>query len=353
MSGRWQGTRVAPDADDLLVWTLDESAPPYPNSGTGGTADLSGNGPPTYNQDGVFASSKSVRFPGTNNYRLYSPDNILTTAFPVTLSCWVYPVAYTSYGVFVAKVFSSSSWSAPYATFLLRYTNSNDGSWQTMITVGSNVNVYASPPAGTYGYRLWLYSWHHIGITYDGTYLSTYVNGYRCNRVAETRALTYGSGAWTVGDYLPSGTNPFNGYVDDIRFAQVARDGQWFNDVYTKGWAWPGSELTGIGKTNYYESNIYGRGPSFDGEKYNGVGDDNYYSAGLYGRGPSFDAEAWKLPDISGGGAVVYFEMRAWRISQSKYIYWESEGAPDPTGSKSGVPAIDLQDIVVNKQYYR
>lgn len=227
-------TRIATDSDDQLVWTLDEATPPFANSGVWGAADLTAVNTPTYNQQGIFATSKAVQFPGTTNYRLRSPDSVAQINFPITLSCWVKLTAYTTWGCFVTKALSSSSWTSPYYTMHLALQNTNDGQWQADIVVGSAVGVGIVLGASDTADRLSLGVWHHVGLTYNGTSFIAYMDGRVVGCVSETRALYYsgGNGCWGVGDVPPSGTNALNGLVDDIRFASVARPASWFGDVY-------------------------------------------------------------------------------------------------------------------------
>jgi len=351
MSGIWKGTRIAPDGSDQLIWTLDESAPPYANTGVWGTADLTNNGSPTYNQDGVFLTSKSVKFPGTSNVRLYSPDSIAEIAFPVTLSCWVYISTYT-YGIFVTKALATASWNTPYYNFFLSQQATTDGRWYASICVGSGTQVQLDIGGSNGNLRLISGLWNHIGLTYDGAYLRAFFNGNLAAKVAETRALYYGSnGQWSVGDHGPSGGNPLNGYVDDIRFASVARAESWFNDVYTKGWGLDGHLIEGIsGASGYYDGSKYSRSLEFDATEHLGVAGPNYYESNKYSRTSEFNAESWGLPGPGFMGVTTYYEHRAWRISTGQFHFW-NHTAPDPTGMFSGVLPADLLDVVIIRKF--
>jgi hypothetical protein len=351
--GPFAGTRVAPDGSDQLIWTLDEATPPFANTGVWGAANLTNSGSPTYNQYGVFSSGKSVQFPGTSNVRLYSPDSIAEIAFPITLSCWVYITTYTANGIFVTKALSSSTWGSPPVALHLSQGGTADGRWMVVVTVGSAVQAILYIGDSNGNLRLINNVWNHIGLTYDGAYLRAYMNGNLVAKVAETRAIDYGSnGQWTVGDHGPSGGTPLNGYVDDIRFASVARAESWFNDVYTKGWGLDGHLITGIsGASDYYESNRYSRSLEFDATEHLGIAGANYYDCmSKYSRTAEFNSESWGLPGPGFMGVTTYYEHRAWRISLSQFHFW-NHTAPDPTGMFSGVPPSDLLDIVIIRQF--
>ena len=350
--GPFAGTRIAPDGSDQLIWTLDEATPPFANTGVWGAANLTNSGSPTYNQYGVFSSGKSVQFPGTGTPRLYSPDSIAEITFPVTLSAWVYCPAFTSYGSIVNKALSSSSWNSPFYALTLGMGGSTDGRWYAGISVGTGTNVYFENGITNSNLRLVSNVWNHVGLTYDGAYFKVFFNGNMISKVAETRALYYGSnGCWNVGANSIGG-NPLNGYVDDIRFASVARAESWFNDVYTKGWGLDGHLVTGIsGASDYYESSRYSRSLEFDASEHLGIAGPNYYdSMSKYSRTAEFDSESWGLPGPGFMGVTTYYEHRAWRISLSQFHFW-NHTAPDPTGMFSGVPPSDLLDVVIIRKF--
>lgn len=350
--GPFVGTRVAPDGSDQLIWTLDEATPPFANTGVWGAANLTNNGSPTYNQYGVFGSGASVKFPGTSNVRLYSPDSIAEIAFPVTLSCWVYITTIAAYGLFVTKAIASGSWSSPYYALHLSLGSVADGRWQAIISVGSGSGIGIGIGDSNANLRLITNVWNHVGLTYDGAYLRAFMNGNLVAKVAETRALYYGSnGQWSVGDHGPSGGTPLNGYVDDIRFASVARAESWFNDVYTKGWGLDGHLIEGIsGASGYYESAKFPRDAQFDASEHLGISGANYYESHRYPRDAQFDAEAFGLPGPGFMGVTTYYEHRAWRISTGQFHFW-NHTAPDPTGMFSGVTPSDLLDIVIIRKF--
>lgn len=354
MSGIWKGTRIAPDANDQLIWTLDESAPPFPNSGVWGAASLTASGSgQSYDQPGVFTTSDSARFNGTAGGKLKSPDSVCEINFPVTLSAWVNFVALTTYGIVITKSLSSSTWTTPYYTMLIALGNGTDGRWQAGINVGTGTYVGWSTIGDSDGkYRLETGIWHHLGISYDGANMKIYMNGQKIYSVAETRALYYttGHGAWITGECSTTG-NALNGYVDDIRFANVARSEQWFNDVWSKGLALDGHLLDGHGGANYYfDSDKYSRSASYDASEILGVGGSNYYDSGKYSRTPTFDAESWGLPGPGLMGATFYYAHRARRISTGTWHFW-NHTYPDPTGFYSGVSPSDLQDITIIRTF--
>jgi len=54
-------------------------------------------------------------------------------------------------------------------------------------------------------------------------------------------------------------------------------------------------------------------------------------------------------PNTGGGGVTITYFMWAWNTNLTQYVYWQSVGSPDFTGSGSGYPTGDLADIAVLK----
>jgi PKD repeat protein len=119
----------------------------------------------------------------------------------------------------------------------------------------------AGAPAGAVGGGTWtstgvvpLGSWHHVAVTYDGTWVRFYIDG-ALDRVVPVAGLVFGR----VTDALVVGANPrdggyFDGLLDDVR-------------IYN--WALPSAAVDGLGSAEvgltyqYYEG-IWSTLPNFD-----------------------------------------------------------------------------------------
>jgi len=352
---RWSGYRIAPDASDLLVYDMVQSAAPLVNYGSLGTAanmSQSGTGITWGTTGGVYDGYGTVRFPGSGINYLYTADSIAEQAFPITLSVWVHLAAHTpNWGTFVCKNWASATWAAPYKSLYINLNDQGNGSWQCGITFAGAARGWDFGNSDG-KLRLDLSVWHHLGMTYDGANMKAYMDGQLVGSLAETRAIDYSQhGRWQLGQgyTLGGGGDQMNGWVSDVRFASVARSAQWFNDVWSKGWNWDGHLLAGQqqgGASGYFDSDKYSRSASWDAFEHLGVGGANYYHSDRYSRTPAFDAESWGMPGPGFMGVTRYYAHRAWRISLSNWHYW-NHTAPDPTGFYSGVSPSDLQDITI------
>lgn len=232
---------VATDASDQLVYTLDESAPPYANSGTLGALSLNieSGGSGVVSQSGLFNSGAWIPGPSTSLNFLTSGAAGTTTGeygTNFTLSGWVWLRDYqpgSFYGLFFGKAYrpDASGWTSPFLSHRVGYANTNDG------TLIYNVVI-----AGTYyevrpSTKIPLHQWCHVGYTWDGLTLKCYLSGLQIAAYIPTgvggQSVDYGThGAWIVGG-TPSGTglDTINGIIDDIRLANVVRDEVYFGQM--------------------------------------------------------------------------------------------------------------------------
>ena len=278
------GTRVAPDNNDICVWRLDESAAPFVNSSTstnsaGSTANLTTlSGTVLVQQPSPFAASgtnSSVQFTGNNSgspRNFISGGNNFQPQPPLTLSGWIMirnydTTGFTQHGFVkqqVLNTWSGSSFSAIQIAQNERYNGgglSNTSRFDFGVTTnlsnsGGNANTSADN-------TITLYLWHHVGFTYDGTNLLTYING---NNVSSATANPTGNiaysgspGPWFCGA-IPAGSgNPeeCNMSFCDIRVANVVRPQSYFQNIYQLG---SGNATNGVSAiTKYYKM----RAPDF------------------------------------------------------------------------------------------
>jgi hypothetical protein len=181
----------------------------YPGSGTTVT-DLQGNsnatlsGGPTYSSNNggyltfVGASSQSLLL-NTSLNSVLSPANTSTV---ISFFVWVY---LTGNGVIVDET-SNTGWhdsQIEMVTGTLRFS------------VWSNGTGFASTVATP------LNAWYYVGLTYNGTTLSAYVNGVAAGTAAYTRSTPYNNGggvALKYGIALADGTSLGNGQYGNFRW---------------------------------------------------------------------------------------------------------------------------------------
>lgn len=272
------GTRVAPDNNDIVVWKLDEAAAPFINSSTSTSApshaisDLANkSGSVLLQQPSPFAASgtnSAVVFSGNQSS---SPRNFISGANnflpqpPITVSAWVFLRAYNN-GLtqhLVAKQTTTGVWSGTtfscitlaqnegYASrsnyFDFAFTNNAAGNGGNA-SVSSDINIPLS-------------QWSHIGMTYDGTTILSYING---NNVGSATASPGGNiyysgtpGPWFVGA-IPSGSgSPEESIISccDIRVANIVRSQSYFQNIYQQGVSNVGTQVSVV--TTFYKMRAY------------------------------------------------------------------------------------------------
>ena len=120
-------------------------------------------------------------------------------------------------------------------------TNSNNG---TSLDIRSTGDIFFAGRAGGSGrFSVTVTgsyndgNWHHVVATWDGTTTSgqvkVYVDGAEANTgtssSTESSAATYNS---RIGALASSGSNPFDGTMDEIRLSSVARSADWIEASY-------------------------------------------------------------------------------------------------------------------------
>lgn len=257
------GRRIEPDVYDIAVWKLDEAAAPFVNSSSSPSApshavsDLATlSGTVFLQQPSPFAASGTnscVQFSGNNSG---SPRNYIAGANnflpqpPITISAWYYQRAYDTTGFTqhgFTKQTSTGVWSG--STFGAidlaqneRYNGSgiaNTSRYDFYFqTNSSNQGGNANTPADL---TITLNNWCHIGMTYDGTTVISYINGNIANvATASPGGNIYYSGSpgpWFTGA-IPSGSgNPEEGQfgICDVRIANIIRPQSYFQTIYNSG----------------------------------------------------------------------------------------------------------------------
>jgi hypothetical protein len=181
--------------------TASQTATDYSNNGHNGT--LAGN--PTATAD-RFGNTGAYNFSSTNQWIATSDSGFPEGATARTLCVWINPTTFPTTG----------SYAIP-----LRYGNPSTGEAQTL-------GLYNDGTATKFYYGAWadditgsaptLNSWTHLCGTYDGEKAALYING---TKIVSTPKIwntnLAGTGGLFVGQGDASGTNAFNGTIDDVR----------------------------------------------------------------------------------------------------------------------------------------
>lgn len=231
----------ATDANDQLIYTLDESASPWANTGAAGALNLTVQSAGPTVVAGLY--SNGVNMPGPNASTKYLTSGAAGTTVGeistnLTVSGWVFPTSLTGYGNMVCKAYrpDASGWTTPFESIWLGLNNTNDGQILFLITVGAaSVKSFVSGSI-----RVTVSKWNHIGLTYDGTTLRGYINGVAAGTLASSGSMDYGThGPWTLGGEVSGADSLNNGIIDDVRVANVVRSVDWFSNVAANGLSTP------------------------------------------------------------------------------------------------------------------
>ena len=232
--------RITPDGNDVMVFLLNESGGTRTNAGTlGSSANWTDFGFPVSNAQGII-----------NNDAMYIPSAYLVNARNgsggandvlitpnVSISGWILLRRNTNY---FAEVFNKqyflNGWSTPFLTFGFQMQNTSDGSIEMYVTLDGTLQVVRSGAA----FPVPVGKWAHIGGTWDGSTLKSYINGILVASSPFTGTIDYGTagnrGQWYVGGIPGTGTNADSPIiVQDIRIANVTRPLSYFQNIYYNG----------------------------------------------------------------------------------------------------------------------
>ncbi len=232
---------IAPDANDQIVWTLNESASPWANSGALGSLDMliRTAGPSSV----VALYSNGIQFTGAGVDRYLSTNGVGTTlgeyTAAITVSCFVKPTTFnnSNYQVLFQKAYrpDSSGSTSPYSgieLYIAPNASTTVGMLGGVITVGGVQH-------GVEAFVLQLNQWHHVGLTFDNSTLRLYCNGVQVGTLAQAGPIDYGThGAWQLGGDVGSATT--TAIIDDVRVANVVRP---FSYFYNFGGPLQGGEV--------------------------------------------------------------------------------------------------------------
>ncbi|RMF94773.1 MAG: LamG domain-containing protein [Candidatus Schekmanbacteria bacterium] len=144
-----------------------------------------------------------------------SADHVITQS--LTAECWIYKTASTGYSGKTQRLIYKDQ---AYSLYLYWYSDT-----------GANVQAMIQPPTGGptvigYGLSFDTAKWYHIAMSYDATAqtLRVFVNGTQvASASGTTSTIKSSSGALFVGAQDSSGTNGFEGYIDEVRISNSAK----------------------------------------------------------------------------------------------------------------------------------
>lgn len=232
--------RIEPDANDVFVIKFDGSTGTHINTGTiGNTGNFAEYGDPIPGVQGLFGDSLYIPsgFISPNRDGAGGANEVLVTP-NLSMSGWVLLRRGPNFNCEVwNKQYFLNGWSAPFLSFGIQYDTTSDGQWFFYITTAGTLKSVSMDS----NYPMPIGKWCHVGGTWDGTTLRTYMNGTLVgSTVPGGGAIDYGTagnrGQWFAGAIPGAATIAASPViVNDLRIANVARPQSYFANIYYNG----------------------------------------------------------------------------------------------------------------------
>jgi hypothetical protein len=143
------------------------------------------------------------------------------TSAPLTVSAWIYANSFGGGGK--GYIFCQNTSGGPVFAFTLE----NSGTTKGLQLYINPTGVYSSANVIDFA------AWYHVAVTYSGTTASFFVNGVAAGTATNSNTfLTTGIGA-EIGN-LGNGGRNFDGVLDEVRVANVARSADWIAHEYAQ-----------------------------------------------------------------------------------------------------------------------
>lgn len=183
-------------------------------------------------------STTQSKYGGASAYFGGSTDRITavttnsTFTGDFTWECWFYPTSDTN--TYKALFSAGSETTGRY--ILLQY---GSNIVVDLYAVSQNINVYCGITANS--------GWHHVALVRSGTTVTLYYDG--VSKATATRSGTVGNTNGFFCGNNSAGTNPYNGFIDDLRITKAAR--------YTASFTPPAAPLSLPGRLTDLTKNKY------------------------------------------------------------------------------------------------
>jgi hypothetical protein len=224
--------RIPPDANDLLVWSLDEASVPYPSTGIYSLPLVKGFNPGNIreNRTGIFGQACDFT-PATS--ATTGDTAIVPSSTAFTISCWVYCRSFPSPSTFVGKTYflTGSGWNNPFWAVLMWPLPS--GVFSSAYSIAGVVTQQDGPASDPIPLNRWTF----LAVTYDGVRFKQYLNGNMIQQsTALNTAIDFGTGGpWCVGGNNLQQTMGHDGLIDDVRISNIVRSADYLQTQYKCG----------------------------------------------------------------------------------------------------------------------
>jgi hypothetical protein len=168
---------------------------------------------------------KAHDFDGTDDADSIPYASALNTANAVTLSAWVNVRRFQTYSRIITRGVSGNI--NPWTVYSLN-TQDSSPRWRGEVSTGDSTtqnNVQGKND-------LSVNTWYHVAFTYDKSNIRLYRNGIQDSiNIAESDAIKNQTTPLMIGKSNYA-TNPFNGIIDEVNVAGVARGADWIKLSY-------------------------------------------------------------------------------------------------------------------------
>jgi hypothetical protein len=240
--------------------------PSYSERVSGNFGDISPNGIFTFEN----GNRQVANFNGQNSYVTIS-NNINVGQYSVTVSAWIMPAS--SKNVNGPRETIVSSKENQNGGFVLAINNNNNMEGDFWVNIGGS---WYGPVTAPHAFSQ-TNKWYFIASTYNGNYISIYVNGNKVNQSAVTGSINQPSGPTNIGSRNDNSNNFFNGSIANVQIYNTSLSGQQIQYLYQEGIA--GLPISNAGLVGWWPLN--GNANDYSGFGDNGTPVSVSYSSPL------------------------------------------------------------------------
>ncbi len=160
-----------------------------------------------------------VDFDGSNDYININHTGVTVTGKQITMESWMNLANANGNQNLFERGTNYALWElrgggTPYCVFY-------NGSWQTGFKFGHNASWF-------------LNAWHYVACVYNGTQVTTYIDGAQDKTYSYSSNLDPTSSNYDLGLALNAGWNDayYVGKIDEVRISKAPRSGAWISTQY-------------------------------------------------------------------------------------------------------------------------
>lgn len=155
----------------------------------------------------------AARFDGVNDRIVLGPCDLTNGGDAISLSLWFKPDFVTGMErTLIAKTVGPQLVDHVWSVTLINAT-----ALRFRLKTGGNTTELSTPPSSLFGG-----AWYHLVAVYDGSEMRLYVNGGLMGGTAKSGSIGYHPQSPAALGATSSGTQPFSGWLDDVRIYDTA-----------------------------------------------------------------------------------------------------------------------------------